>query len=75
MNIYLMIEVNYKNYLKPLPDGTGVTYQTCVNLDCYLPGQTLTNINDFFFSKPKDVKEENETDWASLQGGSQGTTK
>ena len=30
-----------------LPDGTGVTYQTCVNLDCYAPGQTLNNIADF----------------------------
>ena len=30
-----------------LPDGTGVSYTTCVNLDCYGPGQTLNNINDF----------------------------
>ncbi len=29
-----------------LPDGTGVTYQTCVSLNCYIPGQTLNNIND-----------------------------
>ncbi len=29
-----------------LPDGSGVSYSTSVNLDCYLPGQTLTDIND-----------------------------
>ncbi|MDX1652294.1 MAG: proprotein convertase P-domain-containing protein, partial [Brumimicrobium sp.] len=29
-----------------LPDGSGVSYQTSVNLDCYAPGQQLTNIND-----------------------------
>ncbi|MDX2359741.1 MAG: PKD domain-containing protein, partial [Crocinitomicaceae bacterium] len=29
-----------------LPDGSGVSYQTNVNLDCYLPGQTLTDVND-----------------------------
>lgn len=31
-----------------LPDGTGVSYQTCLTMDCYLPGQMLTNINDFY---------------------------
>ena len=31
-----------------LPDGSGVSYQASVNLDCYLPGQTLDNINDLF---------------------------
>ncbi|PCI92946.1 MAG: hypothetical protein COB15_17105, partial [Flavobacteriales bacterium] len=30
-----------------LPDGSGVSYSTCINLDCYAPGQTLNNINDF----------------------------
>jgi subtilisin-like proprotein convertase family protein len=29
-----------------LPDGSGVSYETDVNLDCYLPGQTLTDVND-----------------------------
>ncbi|MFL2570356.1 MAG: PKD domain-containing protein, partial [Parvicellaceae bacterium] len=46
--------VNYQTSCVPsvaqpleLPDGTGVTYQTCVNLDCYNPGQTLNSITDF----------------------------
>ncbi|UKN01503.1 PKD domain-containing protein [Paracrocinitomix mangrovi] len=26
-----------------LPDGSGVSYETSVNLDCYSPGQTLTD--------------------------------
>ncbi|PHR49279.1 MAG: hypothetical protein COA32_04305, partial [Fluviicola sp.] len=29
-----------------LPDGSGVSYETSVNLDCYSPGQQLTDIND-----------------------------
>ena len=50
----IVTPVNYQSSCVPaiaqpleLPDGTGVTYQTCVNLDCYAPGQTLTNIADF----------------------------
>ena len=51
----IVTPVNYQSSCVPsvaqpleLPDGTGVTYQTCVNLDCYNPGQTLTSITDFF---------------------------
>ena len=46
-------------------------------LDKYNKAAQQTNINDFFFMKPKDVNEleieakEKETDWASMQGGSQ----
>src|SRR5690554_27606 len=29
-----------------LPDGSGVSYETLVNLDCYSASQTLTSIND-----------------------------
>src|SRR5690606_5921572 len=29
-----------------LPDGSGVSYQTSVTLDCYGAGQTLNNINN-----------------------------
>jgi hypothetical protein len=31
-----------------LPDGSGASYETGVNLDCYSPGQTLNSINDLF---------------------------
>ena len=30
-----------------LPDGTGTSYSTSININGFLPGQTLTNINDF----------------------------
>jgi gliding motility-associated-like protein len=29
-----------------LPDGSGVSYETSVDLECFSTGQTLTNIND-----------------------------
>ncbi len=29
-----------------LPDGSGVSYSTCINVDCYSPGQTITSAND-----------------------------
>lgn len=29
-----------------LPDGSGVSYSTCVNVNCFNSGQTITSVND-----------------------------